>query len=68
MVHPIRFERTTFGSASQRSIQLSYGCKCGEIKRQKAFYLSTVQRLNVHHIPKGYNEYYYSTLSLKMVY
>lgn len=26
MVHPIRFERTTFGSASQRSIQLSYGC------------------------------------------
>ena len=26
MVHPARFERTTFGSASQRSIQLSYGC------------------------------------------
>lgn len=35
---------------------------------KKAFYLSTVQRLNVHHIPKGYNKYYYSTLSLKMVY
>jgi hypothetical protein len=26
MVHPARFELTTFGSASQRSIQLSYGC------------------------------------------
>lgn len=26
VVHPARFERTTFGSASQRSIQLSYGC------------------------------------------
>ena len=26
MVHSTRFERATFGSASQRSIQLSYEC------------------------------------------
>ena len=26
VVHPARFELTTSGSASQRSIQLSYGC------------------------------------------
>ena len=26
MVHPARFERTTSGTANQRSIQLSYGC------------------------------------------
>ena len=29
MVHPTRFERATFCSASKRSIQLSYGCRCG---------------------------------------
>lgn len=29
VVHPARFELTTFGSASQRSIQLSYGCSFG---------------------------------------
>lgn len=27
LVYPARFELTTFGSASQRSIQLSYGYK-----------------------------------------
>lgn len=27
LVHPARFERTTSGTANQRSIQLSYGCK-----------------------------------------
>ena len=26
LVHPARFERTTSGTANQRSIQLSYGC------------------------------------------
>ncbi len=26
VVHPARFERTTSGTANQRSIQLSYGC------------------------------------------
>ena len=31
LVHPARFELTTFGSASQRSIQLSYGCITGVI-------------------------------------
>ena len=36
LVHPIRFERTTFGSASQRSIQLSYGCMCGNIRTANA--------------------------------
>ena len=30
MVHSARFERTTFGSASQRSIQLSYECIPGK--------------------------------------
>ena len=27
VVHPTRFERATFCSASKRSIQLSYGCE-----------------------------------------
>ena len=30
VVHSARFERTTFGSASQRSIQLSYECIPGK--------------------------------------
>ena len=29
LVHPARFERTTSGTANQRSIQLSYGCTRG---------------------------------------
>ena len=36
MVSPVRVERTTFGSANQRSIQLSYGrlvLKTGRILR-----------------------------------
>ncbi len=42
LVHSARFERTTFGSASRHSIQLSYECK--QFVRCTTAYISWLER------------------------